>query len=59
MPLRNEMRHPEDFSRPLGVLNVASAFITVQVAVLGCTSYAKYGEEIRALIPLNFDQTDM
>ncbi|XP_034243876.1 proton-coupled amino acid transporter-like protein CG1139 isoform X2 [Thrips palmi] len=59
MPLRNEMRHPEDFSRPLGVLNVSSAFITAQIAVIGCVSYAKYGEDIRALIPLNFEQTDI
>lgn len=59
MPLRNEMRHPENFSRPMGVLNVASAFLTLQVTVMGCVGYAKYGEDVLSLITLNFDQTDI
>lgn len=59
MPLRNEMRNPKDFSRPLGVLNVASAFILMLVATMGCIGYAKYGEGVRSLIPLNFDQTEV
>ncbi|KAE8740835.1 hypothetical protein FOCC_FOCC013627 [Frankliniella occidentalis] len=59
MALKNEMRNPDDFSRPLGVLNVGTAFIGVLLITLGSVSYIKYGEDVLALIPLNFDQSDV
>ncbi|KAE8749660.1 hypothetical protein FOCC_FOCC003647 [Frankliniella occidentalis] len=59
MPLRNEMRRPNDFSRPLGVLNVGSVFVGLLLVVVGVIGYMKYGEDVKSIIPLNFDQADV
>lgn len=59
MPLRNEMRKPELFGKPLGPLNVASVFVGVVLTTVGVTGYMRYGEDVAAVLPLNFDQTNV
>ncbi|KAK3930008.1 Proton-coupled amino acid transporter 4 [Frankliniella fusca] len=59
IPFKNEMRRPNDFSRPLGVLNVASVFVGLEIITVGVIGYMKYGEDVKSIIPLNFDQTDV
>lgn len=59
MPLKNEMRNPADFASPAGVLNVGSAFVTMLLIVMGVIGYAKYGEDVKAIVLLNFDQQDV
>uniref|UniRef100_A0A1B0FCS7 Amino acid transporter transmembrane domain-containing protein n=1 Tax=Glossina morsitans morsitans TaxID=37546 RepID=A0A1B0FCS7_GLOMM len=57
LPLRNAMEDPNDFNRPLGILNVVTALITVVFIFTGVTSYIKWGEEVKGSITLNLDET--
>uniref|UniRef100_A0A1B0A3G8 Amino acid transporter transmembrane domain-containing protein n=1 Tax=Glossina pallidipes TaxID=7398 RepID=A0A1B0A3G8_GLOPL len=57
LPLRNAMRDPYDFNRPLGILNAITALITVIFIFTGVTSYIKWGEEVKGSITLNLDET--
>lgn len=59
MPLMNEMREPRDFRRPLGVMNVGSAFVGVLLVLVGGVGYAAYGEAVKGSLTLNLDQTSM
>lgn len=59
MPLRNEMRNPGDFSRPLGVMNVGSVFIGVLLVALGSLGYLKFGDGVMGSLTLNLEQTSM
>ncbi|XP_034255535.1 proton-coupled amino acid transporter 1 isoform X2 [Thrips palmi] len=59
MPLRNEMKNPRDFSRPLGVMNVGSVFIGVLLVSLGSVGYLKFGDAVKGSLTLNLEQTSV
>lgn len=53
LPLQNAMRHPEDFGRPLGVLNVGMGIVTFIFTGLGFVGYLKWGDEVKSSLTLN------
>lgn len=53
LPLKNSMKHPSNFSRPLGVLNVGVGMQTILFISLGVFGYWKYGEESKSSLTLN------
>ncbi|KAL9884643.1 proton-coupled amino acid transporter 3-like [Glossina fuscipes fuscipes] len=57
LPLRNAMKDPNDFNRPLGILNIITALITFVFIFTGVITYIKWGEEVEGSITLNLDET--
>lgn len=55
LPLKNSMKNPSNFSRPLGVLNVGVAMQTILFLSLGIFGYWKYGEKTEPSLTLNLD----
>lgn len=53
LPLKNAMRNPKDFSKPLGVLNVGMAFLTVMFVLFGVIGYWKFGDDVKSSLTLN------
>lgn len=53
LPLQNAMKEPENFSKPLGVLNVGMIFVTAIYIVVGSIGYWQYGELTRGSLTLN------
>ncbi|XP_035790032.1 proton-coupled amino acid transporter-like protein pathetic [Anopheles albimanus] len=47
------MRHPTDFSRSCGVMNVGTAFIIVLYAVFGSLGYLRWGDDVQGSVTLN------
>ncbi|XP_044731832.1 proton-coupled amino acid transporter 1-like [Chrysoperla carnea] len=56
LPLRNEMRKPDKFGTPLGVLNIGMSIVTVLLICIGFMSYLKYGDDIKGSVTLNFEK---
>jgi proton-coupled amino acid transporter len=59
LPLQNEMRHPEQFTRPFGVLNIGMAIVTILLITVGFLGYLKYGDKVEGSLTLNLPQQDM
>ncbi|RZC32631.1 Aa trans and/or DUF4586 domain containing protein [Asbolus verrucosus] len=59
LPLQNEMKDPQDFKKPLGVLNVGMSVVTVLYILIGSLSYLKYGEDIKGSVTLNLPESDI
>lgn len=53
LPLKNAMKNPSNFSRPLGVLNVGVLMQTIVFLGLGIFGYWKYGNEALGSLTLN------
>ncbi|XP_063837696.1 proton-coupled amino acid transporter-like protein CG1139 [Ostrinia nubilalis] len=53
LPLKNEMRHPEQFQKPLGVLNVGMIFVGTIFIVVGFLGYLKWGDDVKGSLTLN------
>ncbi|KAG8292357.1 hypothetical protein J6590_042593 [Homalodisca vitripennis] len=53
LPLQSEMKNPEKFSTPLGVLNVGNLIVTVLLLSTGFIGYLKYGEAVEGSLTLN------
>lgn len=53
LPLKNSMKHPANFSRPLGVLNIGVGMQTILFLSLGIFGYWKYGDETESSLTLN------
>lgn len=59
LPLKNSMKYPSNFSRPLGVLNVGVAMQTVLFLCLGIFGYWKYGEGTKGSLTLNLPTDEL
>lgn len=59
LPLQNAMYKPEDFARPMGVLNVGMVFVTAIYIIIGVIGYWKYGDDTKASLTLNLPTQDM
>ncbi|XP_041987443.1 proton-coupled amino acid transporter-like protein CG1139 [Aricia agestis] len=53
LPLKNEMRQPELFQKPLGVLNVGMVFVGSIFISVGFLGYLKFGEDVAGSLTLN------
>ncbi|XP_045784408.1 proton-coupled amino acid transporter-like protein CG1139 isoform X1 [Maniola jurtina] len=53
LPLKNEMRNPEHFQRPLGVLNVGMVVVGSIFITVGFLGYLKWGENVAGSLTLN------
>ncbi|CAG9855731.1 unnamed protein product [Phyllotreta striolata] len=56
LPLQNEMKKPNDFQKPFGVLNVGMTFVTILYALVGFIGYLRFGDDIEGSITLNLPQ---
>lgn len=59
LPLQSEMRHPNNFSRKLGVLNVGVLILTSFVITFGFFGYWQYGEKVASTLTLNLPQDEV
>jgi proton-coupled amino acid transporter len=53
VPLRNEMKEPEKFMTPFGVLNVGMMFVASLYILVGILGYWKYGDDVESSVFLN------
>ncbi|XP_055532918.1 proton-coupled amino acid transporter-like protein CG1139 [Wyeomyia smithii] len=53
LPVENKMKHPQDFLKPIGTVNVGISFISVLYVVTGFFGYARYGPDTKGSITLN------
>ncbi|XP_033221689.1 proton-coupled amino acid transporter 1 isoform X2 [Belonocnema kinseyi] len=53
LPLKNEMKKPTNFNKPLGVLNVGMVFVGMMFVAMGFLGYLRYGDEVRGSVTLN------
>ncbi|XP_047524510.1 proton-coupled amino acid transporter-like protein CG1139 [Pieris napi] len=56
LPLKNEMRKPEQFQKPLGVLNVGMAVVGCVFISMGFLGYLKWGDDVAGSLTLNLPQ---
>jgi proton-coupled amino acid transporter len=59
LPLQTEMKYPDKFNSPFGVLNVGNVIVTLLLLIVGFIGYLKYGEEVEGSLTLNlpYDNT--
>lgn len=55
LPLKNEMKKPRNFDRPMGVLNVGMVIVGTMFVALGFLAYLKYGDDIQGSVTLNLE----
>lgn len=55
LPLKNEMRKPELFQKPLGVLNVGMVIVGSIFIIVGFLGYLKWGENVAGSLTLNLE----
>uniref|UniRef100_A0A182JDX4 Amino acid transporter transmembrane domain-containing protein n=1 Tax=Anopheles atroparvus TaxID=41427 RepID=A0A182JDX4_ANOAO len=59
LPLKNAMRKPRDFSRPLGVLNMGMTVVTLLFTTTGFLGYLKWGDTVQGSLTLNLPEGDL
>lgn len=59
LPLENNMKTPQDFGGPFGVLNTGMVIVACLYTAVGFFGYLKYGEHVKGSITLNLPPNDM
>ncbi|XP_072766983.1 proton-coupled amino acid transporter 2 isoform X3 [Anoplolepis gracilipes] len=59
LPLKNEMKNPNNFNKPLGVLNVGMVIVGTMFVAMGFLSYLKYGDDVAGSVTLNLASEKM
>lgn len=59
LPLKNAMKKPEIFARPLGVLNVGMCIATLLYTSFGFFGYWQWGPAVEGSLTLNLPQEVM
>jgi len=59
LPLQSEMKKPELFIRPFGVLNVGMTIVTSLILVMGFLGYLKFGDAVEGSLTLNLPKKEM
>ncbi|XP_005176190.2 proton-coupled amino acid transporter 2 isoform X1 [Musca domestica] len=57
LPLKNAMANPNNFDRPMGVLNVGMFFVTLMFMAAGMVGYIKWGDDVAGSLTLNLGDT--
>ncbi|XP_031826594.1 proton-coupled amino acid transporter 2 isoform X4 [Nomia melanderi] len=59
LPLKNEMKKPSNFNKPLGVLNVGMVIVGAMFVAMGFVSYLKYGDDVAGSVTLNLESKEV
>ncbi|KAK9310406.1 hypothetical protein QLX08_000376 [Tetragonisca angustula] len=59
LPLKNEMKKPSNFNKPLGVLNVGMVIVGGMFVAMGFVSYLKYGDAVAGSVTLNLESKEV
>ncbi|XP_030745997.1 proton-coupled amino acid transporter-like protein CG1139 isoform X3 [Sitophilus oryzae] len=59
LPLQNEMKEPEKFITPCGVLNIGMACVTTLYITTGLFGYIAYGDDVDGSISYTINQADI
>ncbi|KZC12087.1 PREDICTED: proton-coupled amino acid transporter 1 isoform X2 [Dufourea novaeangliae] len=59
LPLKNEMKKPNNFNKPLGVLNVGMVIVGTMFVAMGFISYLKYGDAVAGSVTLNLETKEV
>lgn len=59
LPLKNEMKNPNNFNKALGVLNVGMVIVTAMFVAIGFLSYLKYGDAVAGSVTLNLAKNEV
>lgn len=59
LPLENNMKTPQDFGGPIGVLNTGMVIVACLYTSVGFFGYLKYGDHVKGSITLNLPPDDM
>lgn len=59
LPLENNMKTPEAFGGPAGVLNTGMVIVAALYTAVGFFGYLKYGDQVQGSITLNLPPNDM
>ncbi|KOC67447.1 Proton-coupled amino acid transporter 4 [Habropoda laboriosa] len=59
LPLKNEMKKPSNFNKPLGVLNVGMVIVGAMFVAIGFISYLKYGDAVAGSVTLNLESKEV
>lgn len=59
LPLKNEMKKPSNFNKPLGVLNVGMVIVGAMFVAMGFISYLKYGDAVAGSVTLNLETKEV
>lgn len=59
LPLENNMKTPQDFGGPTGVLNTGMVIVACLYTSVGFFGYLKYGDHVKGSITLNLPSDDM
>ncbi|XP_076170143.1 proton-coupled amino acid transporter 2 isoform X2 [Ptiloglossa arizonensis] len=59
LPLKNEMKKPNNFNKPLGVLNVGMVIVGSMFVAMGFISYLKYGDAVAGSVTLNLETSEV
>ncbi|XP_054013323.1 proton-coupled amino acid transporter 2-like isoform X3 [Hylaeus anthracinus] len=59
LPLKNEMKKPSNFNKPLGVLNVGMVIVGTMFVAMGFISYLKYGDLVAGSVTLNLESSEV
>lgn len=59
LPLKNEMKNPNNFNKPLGVLNVGMVIVGTMFVAIGFLSYLKYGDAVAGSVTLNLESSEV
>ncbi|XP_012544828.1 proton-coupled amino acid transporter 1 [Bombyx mori] len=55
LPLKNEMKNPEEFQKPFGVLNIGMIIVGSIFITVGFLGYLKWGEGVAGSLTLNLE----
>ncbi|CAG9138118.1 hypothetical protein JYU34_000479 [Plutella xylostella] len=55
LPLKNEMRNPEVFQKPFGVLNVGMVIVGCIFITVGFLGYLQWGDDVAGSLTLNLE----
>lgn len=59
LPLKNIMKNPRGFDRPLGVLNIGMIFIAIIFTSFGLLGYWRWGDKVKDSMTLNLPEEEM